>query len=401
MTTALNRSLPATPFRPQIAVVAVALALIAGGTGYLGLAVSGRQAALLIIGSALGIALYHAMFGFTGAWRRFLTDGRGQGVRAQLIMLAMASTAFALLLTFTGGLGAAIAPIGVSVIAGAFLFGIGMQLGGGCASGTLFTVGGGSTRMGLTLIGFVAGSVIGTLHMPWWLAQPAFSGVSMYRELGWASGLGLQLAVMAALYAVTVFLEHRRHGSLEQGQRLTGGLDRIWRGGWPLLWGAGALAALNVATLLVAGRPWGITWGFALWGAKIVDAAGIDMSAAAYWRWPYPARALAAPLAEDITSVMNIGIVCGALLAAGLAGKFSPILRIPLPSIAAAIFGGLLLGYGARLAFGCNIGALFSGIASGSPHGWLWLVFALVGTYAGIRLRPMFRLTAAPTTATA
>ena len=37
------------------------------------------------------------------------------------------------------------------------------------------------------------------------------------------------------------------------------------------------------------------------------------------------------------------------------------------------------MGYGARLAFGCNIGALFSGIASGSLHGWLWMAAALAG----------------------
>ena len=83
---------------------------------------------------------------------------------------------------------------------------------------------------------------------------------------------------------MTVIIEHRRHGSLERGQRLTGGVERIWRGGWPLLWGTGALAALNVVILLVAGRAWSITWGFALWGVKVVDAAGIDISAAAYSR---------------------------------------------------------------------------------------------------------------------
>jgi uncharacterized membrane protein YedE/YeeE len=50
------------------------------------------------------------------------------------------------------------------------------------------------------------------------------------------------------------------------------------------------------------------------------------------------------------------------------------------------------MGYGARLAFGCNIGAYFSGIASGSLHGWLWLGAALLGTYAGFALRPAFGL---------
>jgi uncharacterized membrane protein YedE/YeeE len=54
---------------------------------------------------------------------------------------------------------------------------------------------------------------------------------------------------------------------------------------------------------------------------------------------------------------------------------------------AIALAGGLLLGYGARLAFGCNIGAYFSGIASTSVHGWLWLAGALLGTPIGVMLR--------------
>uniref|UniRef100_UPI0013CEBDF7 YeeE/YedE thiosulfate transporter family protein n=1 Tax=Pseudomonas viridiflava TaxID=33069 RepID=UPI0013CEBDF7 len=58
--------------------------------------------------------------------------------------------------------------------------------------------------------------------------------------------------------------------------------------------------------------------------------------------------------------------------------------------IVAAVIGGLLLGYGSRLAYGCNIGAYFSGIASGSLHGWLWLVAAYAGDVIGVRLRPIF-----------
>ncbi|MNE98885.1 putative inner membrane protein [compost metagenome] len=87
---------------------------------------------------------------------------------------------------------------------------------------------------------------------------------------------------------------------------------------------------------------------------------------------------------------MDIGIVLGALLAAGLAGRFAPNLNIPLRSLVAAVVGGLLLGYGSRLAYGCNIGAYFSGIASGSLHGWLWLVAAYAGNLVGVRLRPFF-----------
>jgi hypothetical protein len=97
---------------------------------------------------------------------------------------------------------------------------------------------------------------------------------------------------------------------------------------------------------------------------------------------------------SNTTSVMNFGIIAGALLAAGLAGRFAPSApwRLPLRSILAAIIGGLLMGYGARLAFGCNIGAYFSGIASASLHGWVWFVAAMAGSVLGTRLRPLFGL---------
>jgi uncharacterized membrane protein YedE/YeeE len=81
-----------------------------------------------------------------------------------------------------------------------------------------------------------------------------------------------------------------------------------------------------------------------------------------------------------VTSVMDIGLVLGAMTAAGLAGKFAPTWRISAGSAATAVIGGLLLGYGARIAYGCNIGAYFSGIASGSVHGWVWLPAAFAGS---------------------
>ena len=235
---------------------------MAGGAAYLGDAVSGRQSALYLIGGALGISLYHALFGFTGAYRRLLSDGRGSGVRAQLIMLALASLIFAPLLrtgsVFGQQLSGTLASIGVSVMVGAFIFGVGMQLGGGCASGTLFTVGGGSTRMTITLIAFIAGSLAGSAHLPWWLGQPKLEAISLYNEIGWPGGLTLQLAFIAALALLTIRIERKRHGALEPAEKpanVADALHRLLFGRWPLLWGAVALAFLNVATLLVAGRP--------------------------------------------------------------------------------------------------------------------------------------------------
>ncbi len=97
---------------------------------------------LLALGLSFGVALYHARFGFTSAWRRLVAVGQGEGLRAHALMLAVASLLFAPILAAGVGLfgqtpEANVSPLGVSVVVGAFLFGVGMQLGGACASGTL------------------------------------------------------------------------------------------------------------------------------------------------------------------------------------------------------------------------------------------------------------------------
>ena len=72
------------------AVVWAALALIVAGALYLNARVNGRQAALFLIGVFAGVVLYRAAFGFTSAWRVFVSDRRSAGVRAQMLMLALA-----------------------------------------------------------------------------------------------------------------------------------------------------------------------------------------------------------------------------------------------------------------------------------------------------------------------
>lgn len=91
-------------------------------------------------------------------------------------------------------------------------------------------------------------------------------------------------------------------------------------------------------------------------------------------------------------AVMNIGIILGALVAGSLAGKVAPGPAIRWPSLAAAVIGGLPICYGARLAYGCNIGAFFSGVASTSLHSWVWILCAIPGNVIGVRLRPWFGL---------
>ncbi|HLU02252.1 MAG TPA: YeeE/YedE family protein, partial [Advenella sp.] len=93
---ASNPSTLASPARSQINLVpaAVSAALIMLGLIYLNGTVSGRQAALWIVGILLGATLYHSAFGFTSSWRVFISDRRGAGLRAQMLMLAFGCLLF-------------------------------------------------------------------------------------------------------------------------------------------------------------------------------------------------------------------------------------------------------------------------------------------------------------------
>ncbi|MDM9626469.1 YeeE/YedE family protein [Rhizobium sp. S152] len=367
------------------------------GTLLLGYYYGPAQGALFLVGGALGIALYHAAFGFTSAWRVFIADGRGRGLRVQMILLAITVVLFFPFLAsgtlFGHEVKGSVSPAGIGVIVGAFMFGIGMQLGGGCASGTLFTAGGGNARMLVTLFFFIVGSVLGTINFDWWVSLPSLPPTSLVTSFGAVGGIAVSLIIFAAIAGLSVVVEKRWHGSLEvAAPSPRRGFARFLRGPWPLVLGAVALALLNFVTLSIAGRPWGITSAFALWGAKGAQLIGIDPTVWAYWQTPANAKALASSVFADVTSVMDFGIIAGAMLASSLAGRFAPSLDIPLRSVLAAVIGGLLLGYGARIAYGCNIGAYFSGIASGSLHGYLWALAAFAGNVIGVRLRPYFFL---------
>jgi uncharacterized membrane protein YedE/YeeE len=365
-----------------LAALAVVAALAAAQGG-------ARLGVAALIGGAAGVALYHAAFGFTAAWRRFARERRGAGLRAQMLLIGLTAAASYPLIAAGGAFGLPVAgnvlPMGLASALGAAMFGLGMQLGGGCGSGTLFAAGGGSTRMLVTLAFFVIGSVWSTAYEPVWRLWPELNdrrGVSLIDAFGPGGALMALAAFLAVVWVGSAAVERRAHGALEPAAPTAS----LRRGPWSLALGAVALAAVGVATLLATGRPWGITWGFAVWGALGAEALGVDVRSWPHWQG-WRAGDLDAGVFGVASSVMDLGIMAGAAAAAALAGRWRPTARIGARDLATAVAGGLLMGWGARMAYGCNIGAYLGGLASGSLHGWWWLVFAWAGSAAGVRVR--------------
>lgn len=322
----------------------------------------------------LGATFVLGDFGFAGGFRALLIEGDTRAVNASLLIPAVAALA-----VIPGGMvgqdhGRYVAEIGPMLVLGASVFGVGMQLANGCGSGTLVAAGQGSRRMWVALPFFCAGGVLGSLLLPTFMAWPTLGAVDLPALLGPWGGLAATLALLTLVAAMLA-----RHG------------------GWPTparLRVAALIGALAGAMFLVSGQPWGVTMGLTLAGAKVAAAIGLDPSGMQFWSWDGPREAMAQPLLAMHSALSDAGVVLGALLAASATGQLRH--RAPLalrPALAAAL-GGLLMGVGARLSWGCNIGAFVGGVSSGSLHGFVWLLAVLPGCWLGIRLRPRFGMAA-------
>ena len=208
-----NTERKAPPLKnPQFILVAGGIIVAAALTIFLAFTQHIVQPLLLLVGLGLGYTLFHARFGFTSAFRRLASVGNGKSLRAHMVMLAVACTLFAPILaigtTFFGAeANGYVSPIGVSLLVGAFIFGVGMQLGGGCASGTLYAVGGGRSVMFITLLFFIIGSTIGAAHFDFWMEDmPATEPFSLATStgLGYGGAWIVSLALFGIIALITI-----------------------------------------------------------------------------------------------------------------------------------------------------------------------------------------------------
>jgi len=348
-------------------VIAAVLACL-GITWLVGL----RQGFLFIIGIGFGAVLAGVSFGFTTGWRIWIRDRDPTGFLAQLLAIGLAMLVSIPLIASHEELSGAIAPLSVSLVIGAFVFGAAMQIADGCGSGTLYKAGLGNGFSLAVLPGFIAGSFLGAAHLDRWLALGSLPPVSLPEQLGVGVTLLLQLAALGAIGAW--LWRTRKH------------TDTRWKGR-AIYIGAVLLAVFAVLNLLIAGQPWGIVYGLGLWGAKLATWFGADLAANAYWGREAQQVHLTSSILTDVTSITNLGLLMGALIAANVRGNARPATEASGKQWLVAVITGLVLGYSARLAFGCNVGAYFSGISTGSLHGWVWFAAAFAGSFVGIPLR--------------
>lgn len=155
---------------------------------------------------------------------------------------------------------------------------------------------------------------------------------------------------------------------------------------WPYVTGAVLLSLFQIVTLASTGNPWGVSGVFANWGAWIYRAFGGSVDKWYYFASEGAQATLNAGFLRDPGTMRNLGIIFGALMATLLASQFKFKKIKSWKQVVAAVLGGVMMGYGARIGFGCNIGALFSGISSLSLSGWVYALFLFFGAIIGSKL---------------
>ncbi len=186
----------------------------------LGLSMISKTLALFwVIGLGFGFILQKAKFCFTASMRDPYLTGSTSITRAVLIAFAITTVGFTAIKYgyFAKGLPIPgmgyVVPISLATAAGAFIFGIGMVIAGGCASGTLMRVGEGFTMQILSLFFFIVGSLWGAHDFGWWKLNFIVKGNAVFLPdvFGWFGAVVLQLLLIAALYIAAEKWENKKN----------------------------------------------------------------------------------------------------------------------------------------------------------------------------------------------
>ena len=369
----------------------------------------------VVVGLGIGAFLQKGRFCFVHAFRDFFAFKDSRVTKAVLAATTLTMVFWSIAYALGYYQGFWTPGWGLTGLVGGFVFGVGMTYAGGCASGTLYRAGEGYLHFWLTLAFMGAGYVAFTLLFPTlesaYFAPLTFGeGLTLFRVSPVpAPALALGVAALVVLvYAALIGREeatggtstHPEAASLRLGGAATvaAGLRSFVRGTREYF--AGVAEALR-DPVAASKRPWdprsaalgitalavvwftqvsivGVTGPEARWTGLLLQRAGGDAGSYEYWG---SVLFKGAGVRLTVDMVMIAAVVVGAFLAALWSGDFS--IRVPKRRrVPNAVGGGFLMGAGSRLAPGCNIGNIYSGLAELSVHSFVATVGIVAGVYA-------------------
>ena len=321
----------------------------------------------LLTGIVFGAVLQRGRFCVTGMLRDIFLNKTWRGFTALLILISV--HAFGLtLLTGADVLSPEIADFKpVAVIVGGFIFGLGIILSGGCASGTWYRSAEGLVGSwiallfyGLSAAAMKSGPLAGAND---WFKQWSLPVTTIH------GALHISPWILVAVLWVVTFLLWRHYRAKDAGSPKVD-LGQAWYAK-PLNMnvaaiGVGIIGTVGFVLSAESGRNGGL--GITTPTADIVRWSATGDSARMNWG-----------------TLLVIGLLVGAFIAAKTAGEFR--VRVPDAQTATrAIWGGIMMGVGASLAGGCTVGNGMVETSLFSFQGWVALFFMALGVGAGARL---------------
>jgi uncharacterized membrane protein YedE/YeeE len=418
-------------------------------------------------GFAYGIMLQYGRFCFASASRDLFAAGVPRMAVGILIALIFFSLVGAILSsnnlsTFHAG------PLGLHEVIGGLIFGVGMVLAGGCASGSLYKIGEGNGTSILSILGISFGQAIfidvGGIfnklmpqswietakaqswippgHITSWfdnfLAGNVFhktmftlsnkflattGNVKYFISDSLINAIIPALLLMVAIYYFyprKVFIKRRKKALQKAGQEPVTGLKDELAGIWAMITASkrtsfmGVLIGLTAGIHILAMRGMQLKFGVDNFGELLSRMGHLaDLSTKGtvfdpgYWYITSQEAQFAGWVLEKLGwnmhdniffGVMNglpvpwrnpalwmsVGIIFGAMVMALFQNEFK--FKAPKGELIVwGLGGGLLMGVGARVALGCNIGAFFIRVAGGDPGGWLFGIGMVGGAVVGVR----------------
>jgi hypothetical protein len=148
------------------------------------------------------------------------------------------------------------------------------------------------------------------------------------------------------------------------------GYQKIFYVNWPIWLGGVFIGIMSIITFAWA-RPWGVAGGLRNWGDWFFSLVGL-----------YQHKPLS-PLIST-SSILTLGLLWGSFGSALMSKQFSIRMAPPLELIK-GIIGGTLMGIGAAMAGGCNVGGFYSAVSALSFSGIAMMLGLIMGAYLGLR----------------
>jgi len=149
--------------------------------------------------------------------------------------------------------------------------------------------------------------------------------------------------------------------------------DTFFARSWHMWIGSVILAMLSICLFMIA-SPWGSSGGILNWGQNLFSGLGLSLENSG----------LIAAILESNYAVLSLLVIFGAL-ASALLGKEFAIRVAPGGELFKGLLGGLLMGVGCIIGFGCTIGNFFSGWAALSGGAIIFVLGLIIGVFFAVK----------------